>query len=44
MIKLFLLWLLISSPAQAADFLSPVASDMSLTLLLQPVFGSLLGV
>ena len=41
--RLILLLLAIASPAHAADFFTPVAGDLSLTMLLQPVFGSLFG-
>lgn len=41
--RFLFLMLLISGQALASDFLSPPASDMSLTMLLQPIFGSLFG-
>jgi conjugal transfer/type IV secretion protein DotA/TraY len=40
---LFLLLLAATTPALAADIFSPVPGDLSLTMLLQPVFGSLFG-
>lgn len=40
---LFLLLLALASPAHAADLFSPVPGDLSLSMLLQPVFGSLFG-
>lgn len=40
---ILLLLLSASTPALAADIFSPVPGDLSLTMLLQPVFGSLFG-
>ena len=41
--KSLLLWLTLISQAHAADLFSPVAGDLSLSMLLQPIFGSLFG-
>jgi conjugal transfer/type IV secretion protein DotA/TraY len=38
-----LLFLFVSAPALAADLFSPVEGDLSIAMLLQPVFGSLFG-
>lgn len=41
--RTLLLLLLLSGSAQAADIFAPVPGDLSLTMLLQPIFGSLFG-
>lgn len=41
--RLLFLLLAFASPVHAADFFTPVSGDLSLTMLLQPVFGSLFG-
>lgn len=41
--RLFLLLLLLSGSAHAADLFAPVPGDLSMTMLLQPIFGSLFG-
>ena len=41
--RALLLLLALASPAYAADLFAPVAGDLSLSMLLQPVFGSLFG-